>query len=112
MKTPLSRLATSVGFSWLLLSTAIARPVTSADLSGKTICWDDGTKETYQPGGKTSQTFWGEGTWRVTSVGVEKRGKIYMNIWAVQILGDGTLTAAADFSGVGVYRTGHYCNKP
>jgi hypothetical protein len=112
MKTPLAQLAASVGFSWLLLSTAIARPVTNADLSGKTICWSDGTIKTYHPGGKTSQTFYGEGTWRVTSVGVEVSTKSFVNIFDIQILDDGTLTSAADFTGHVYHNTGHYCNKP
>src|SRR5271169_6331479 len=100
MKTPLSRLATSVGFSWLLLSTAMARPVTTADLSGKTICWGNGNGSiTYHPGGKSSGTFWGEGTWRVTSVGVETSTKYFKNIFNLQILDDGTLTSDANFGG-------------
>jgi hypothetical protein len=111
MKTPLS-LATSVGFSLLLLSTAIARPVTTADLSGKTICWDGGFVKTFYPGGKSSETGYGEGTWRVTSAGVEMSTKSFKNIFDVQILDDGTLTSDTDFGGRNYHGTGHYCNKP
>ena len=50
---------------------ALARPVTVADLSGKSICWNDGDKQTYSPGGKFSSTRWGEGTWRMTAHGVQ-----------------------------------------
>jgi hypothetical protein len=50
---------------------AFARPVTAADLSGKSICWNDGDRQTYSPGGKFSSTRWGEGTWRVTAHGVQ-----------------------------------------
>jgi hypothetical protein len=50
---------------------ALARPVTVADLSGKTICWNDGDKQSYSPGGKFSSTRWGNGTWRVTAHGVQ-----------------------------------------
>jgi hypothetical protein len=50
---------------------ALARPVTTADLSGKTICWNDGDRQTYSPGGKFSSTRWGTGTWRVTANGVQ-----------------------------------------
>ena len=50
---------------------ALARPVTAADLSGKSICWNDGDKQSYSPDGKFSSTRWGEGTWRVTGHGVQ-----------------------------------------
>jgi hypothetical protein len=50
---------------------AFARPVAAADLSGKSICWNNGDKQTYSPGGKFTSTRWGEGTWRVTAHGVQ-----------------------------------------
>jgi hypothetical protein len=50
---------------------AHARPVTGGDLSGKAICWNDGDKQSYLPGGKFSSTRWGKGTWRVTAHGVQ-----------------------------------------
>jgi hypothetical protein len=50
---------------------ALARPVTAADLSGRKICWNDGDKQSYLPGGKFSSTRWGKGTWRVTAHGVQ-----------------------------------------
>ena len=112
MKTPVSQLATSVGFSLLLFSTAIARPVTTADLSGKTICWSGGLIKTFYPGGKSSETTYGEGTWRVTSVGVEMSTKYFTNIYDVQILDDGTLTSHANFGGQDYQGTGHFCKKP
>ena len=50
---------------------AFARPVIAADLAGRSICWQDGDKQTYSPDGKFSSTRWGEGTWRVTAHGVQ-----------------------------------------
>jgi hypothetical protein len=52
-------------------SHAFARPVTAADLSGKSICWNDGDRQTYSSGGKFSSTRWGDGTWRVTAHGIQ-----------------------------------------
>jgi hypothetical protein len=112
MKTPLSQLAISFGLSLLLLSTAIARPVTTADLSGKTICWSSGLAKTFYPGGKSSETTYGEGTWRVTPAGVQMSTKYSTNIYDVQILDDGSLTSDADFGGRDYHGEGHFCKKP
>jgi hypothetical protein len=80
MRKPLSAVAITVGFSLLLLSPAIARPVTSADLSGKKICWNTGDVENYYAGGKYSSPSWGDGTWVVTAAGVEIKSTVWS--WA------------------------------
>jgi hypothetical protein len=112
MKTPLSLLATSVGLLSLSFSNATARPATSADLSGKTICWSDGNISTFYPGGKTAGKLFGEGTWRVTSVGVEFSTKYFMNIYDVEVLSDGSISSDADYGGRVYHFEGHYCKKP
>ena len=102
-------LATGAGFSVLLLSTAIARPVTTADLLGKKICWANGNTVTYLPGGKQISTMGGEGTWRVTAIGVEVKTQAFSNIFDDQILPDGTYTSDTDFGGQTFHNTGHVC---
>jgi hypothetical protein len=58
-------------FSSLWLSgPATARPVTAADLTAKKICWSNGDKETYLPGGKYVSTAYGPGSWQLISAGV------------------------------------------
>lgn len=103
-------IAVGLGFSFLLLSTAIARQVTTADLSGKKICWNDGGVETYYAGGKYSGSGYGDGTWAVTAAGVEVRAKT--GSWAADIekLADGTFSSAVVPYGGQTWRfTGQYC---
>jgi len=117
MGTPLAVVALSLGFSFLLLSPAIARPVTSADLSGKKICWNDGDVQTYYAGGKYSSTGEGNGTWAVTGAGFEVKAQ--NATWAADIerLADGTFTSdiagpgwsATAAPGSSQHYTGHYC---
>jgi hypothetical protein len=102
-------LAIVAGFSFLLLPSAVARPVTTADLSGKTICWANGNVVTYLPGGKQISTMGGEGTWRVTAIGVEVITQAYSNIFDDQILPDGTYASDTDFGGKTFHNTGHIC---
>ena len=47
-----------------------ARPVTTADLSGKMICWSGGVIQTFAADGKTGNTKYGTGTWSVGANGV------------------------------------------
>jgi hypothetical protein len=115
MKKALSRLAAGVGLSVLLLTIAMARPVTTADLSGKTICWS-GTMSgddfaTYLPGGKIVSGKFGEGTWQVTEAGVIIIHK-YNFVADMQILPDGTITSATEGWGRTFLQRGHYCKAP
>jgi hypothetical protein len=83
------------------LSPATASMVTTADLSGKTICWDEGWKDTYAPGGKLHSTRYGEGTWSATANGVEILAQSWPGLKTIEKLPDGTFkftaTAAAGF---------------
>ena len=45
-------LLVSFGLLSLLSSTALARPASISDFTGKTICWNDGDKSTSLPDGK------------------------------------------------------------
>ena len=52
-----------------LSSTALAKPLTKADIEGKKICWGDDFKIFY-PGGKVYNNKVGEGTWSIDKAGV------------------------------------------
>jgi hypothetical protein len=43
--------------------TALATPVTAADLQGKKICWSDGGTPTYGENGAYDERGFGHGTW-------------------------------------------------
>ena len=90
---------------------AFARPVTAADLSGKSICWNDGDKQSYLPGGKFSSTRWGKGTWRVTAHGVQIHSHPGGNGLADIRLRHGTfsLTTLNNRNGHREAATGKYC---
>ena len=85
---------------------AIARPVTAADLSGRSVCWSNGDKETYSPGGKYRSSAYGPGAWQFISAGVVAV-QAQSTQWssAIEKLPDGSLHATAS-SG---QWTGRYC---
>ena len=109
MRTPLSPLAVSLGAALLALSPAMATPVTHADLSGKTFCWNDGGTETYRADGKYSSSNDGEGTWFVTEKGVQISTNQITGLADMQKLPDGTFTATWLVDGKPQTWTGHYC---
>jgi hypothetical protein len=90
---------------------AHARPVTAGDLSGKAICWNDGDKQSYLPGGKFSSTRWGKGTWRVTANGVQIHSHPGGNALADIRLKNGTfsLTTLSNLNGLRQTSWGKYC---
>jgi hypothetical protein len=91
---------------------AHARPVTAADLSGKAICWNDGDKQLYLPGGKFSSTRWGKGTWRVTAHGVQIHSHPGGNALSDIRLKHGTfsLTTLSNLNGQRQTAWGKYCH--
>jgi hypothetical protein len=65
------------------------RPITTADLSGKTFCWDDGGRVTYGANGKLSSNFGvHDRPWSVPEPGVFKGGRGYDQM---EVLPDGRL---------------------
>jgi hypothetical protein len=52
-----------------LPSSALAKPLTRADIEGKKMCWGDDFKIFY-PGGKVYNNKVGEGTWSIDKAGV------------------------------------------
>ena len=90
------------------VSAAQASPVTAADLSGKKICWDNGSASSYGPGGKYSNNLTGEGTWSVTGKGLHVHTDRYDYVVTVDKQPGGTFLAVA--VGTALKTTGKYCN--
>jgi hypothetical protein len=107
MQKYLSPLGAASVLSLALSYPAFAAPMTSVDLSGKTICWDNGSASTYGHGGKYSNTLIGEGTWSITADGVQIHTALYSYVANVQKLPDGTFHAVV--VGRGIESTGKYC---
>jgi hypothetical protein len=107
MRKYVSPLYTACVLSLAFLSPAFAAAVTSADLSGRTICWDNGSQSTYGRGGKYSNNLVGEGTWSVTGGGVQIHTDLYSYVADVQKLPDGTFHAVV--MGRGIETAGKYC---
>jgi hypothetical protein len=99
----LSSIGSAVAISLVFTASAFPAPVTTADLSGKKICWDYGLISTFFPGGKYYANMAGNGAWRVTSVGVEIRAEHYNGIYDIDQQPDGTLKSATKYS------SGRYC---
>ena len=107
MQKLLSLLGAAVLLSLAFLAPASAAPVTAADLSGKKICWNNGSASVYGRGGKYSNNLSGEGTWSVTGAGVHVHTDRYDYMAAVQKLPDGSFQAV--IIGAGIKSTGTYC---
>jgi hypothetical protein len=103
MRFHLTTIASTVAIFVIVTAEALAAPATTADLSGKKICWDNGNVGTYSAGGKYSSTMVGTGTWRVTSVGIELHTQGYSGYQDVDKRPDGTFNSALEHGG------GHYC---
>ena len=74
---------------------AEARPVTTKDLTGLTICYSDGEKPTYLRGGKYENNMVGNGTWSVTSVGVQIHAEHFTRLIDFEIQPDRTISIPA-----------------
>jgi hypothetical protein len=90
-----------------VLSAALAATVTAGDLSGKKICWNNGSVSAYGRGGKYSNNLSGDGTWAVTGHGLHVHTDRYDYVANVQKLPDGTFNAV--IIGTDVKTTGKYC---
>jgi len=90
-----------------VVTAAPAAPVNSADLSGKRICWDNGSISSYGPGGKYSNNMSGDGTWSLTAHGLHIHTDHYDYVANVQKLPDGTFHA--EVAGASIKTNGKYC---
>lgn len=105
--------AASVAISVVFTIPVLAESVTMTDLSGKSICWDNGHfgKSTFMSNGKYTDTI-KSGTWTITANGVEIKSTQGNYVLLVNKLPDGTLTAfkAPPAGGPnGMSASGRYC---
>jgi hypothetical protein len=85
--------------------------VTSADLSGKKICWSSGIISTYGAGGKFSSNRSGEGTWSVTAAGVEVNASNGSGHSNIEKMPDGSFKATyVNKKGLEIPTFGKVCN--
>jgi len=108
-RTPFLFVAASLAVSLASVSSAMASPVTSADLSGKKFCWNDGGTENYHADGKYFSTHDGTGTWVVTPAGVQISTNQISGLAQMQRLPDGAFTSTWIVNGKPKTWTGHYC---
>ncbi len=83
------------GLSLALVGQAMAKPATTKDLAGRTICYNNGEKATYLRGGKYVNNKIGNGTWSVTSVGVQLNAERFTGLVDFEIQPDGTIALPA-----------------
>jgi hypothetical protein len=74
------------------LTCALGKPVTTADLAGRTICYNNGEKATYYSDGRYENNVIGNGTWSVTSTGVDLETDSLKAIIAIEIMADGIVS--------------------
>jgi hypothetical protein len=91
MRNRTSTLGLAFALSLGFVCCAVARPVTTEDLAGRTFCWDNGETSTYLPGGKYENSLHGSGAWKVTSKGLE----INSVLFRVEMRDDGTIFDAS-----------------
>ncbi len=102
MRAKFSLIAIGLSMSFCLHSSAFASPVTAKDLSGRKICWDYGNVSTFGPGGKYSSPLVGDGTWSVTSIGIQIATPHFTGIMDIDKQPDGTFTSRLE-KGSGKY---------
>jgi hypothetical protein len=107
MQGHLFTLTAAATLSVVFVSAALAAPVSSADLSGRSICWDNGSASSYGAGGAYSNSMSGHGTWSMSGGGVHIHTDRYDYVASVQKLPDGTFHAVVPVAGINA--NGKYC---
>jgi hypothetical protein len=87
-----SRFLVAAVTSVAYVSLATAKPVTTADLAGRTICYNNGEKATYLRGGKYVNSKFGNGTWAVTAAGVQLHAGDFSGIFDFEVQPDRTIS--------------------
>ena len=103
MLSYLSPIGSAVAIFLVFTPPASAAQATTADLSGKKICWENGLVSTYFPGGKYYSTIAGNGTWRVTSIGIEVHAEHWSGYFDADKKPDGTFYSGTERA------NGKYC---
>ena len=95
MRKCLSPLGLAFGLSLAFVSCALARPVVTKDLAGRTICYNNGEKAKYSRDGKYDSTSIGKGTWTVTSAGVQLHAEKFSGLLDFEIQPDKSISIPA-----------------
>jgi hypothetical protein len=94
MRMHLPPFGSALPFLLAFVCCAVARPATTKDLAGRTVCWDNGETSAFLPGGKYVNSRHGSGDWKVTSAGLEIHSDTLGGIFRVEIQEDGTILDA------------------
>jgi hypothetical protein len=100
-------LSAATVLSFAFCSGAPAAAVSATDLSGKKICWDNGSASSYGSGGHYSNNVSGEGTWAMTAGGVAIHTERYDYVAVMQKLPNGSFRA--EIAAAGMTLNGKYC---
>jgi hypothetical protein len=95
MRKHLSPFGLAFALSLAFVCCAMARPVTTKDLAGRTICYNNGERATYFRDGKYESSSIGKGTWTVTSVGVQLHAEHFSGNLDFEIQPDKSISIAA-----------------
>jgi hypothetical protein len=101
--------AVTLGAVLAASATALASPVTDADLRGKTICWSyGGTRNTYRKDGSFDSTLLGHGTWSLFGDRLTEHGDHGVYSFTIDKDG-GNFHMLGRFVQTWVEVWGHYC---
>ncbi len=89
-------------FPFVWQSAAVTSPISAKDLRGRKICWDYGNISTFGAGGKYSSPMAGQGTWSVTSIGIQINTPSFTGVMDIDKQPDGTFRSALE-KGSGKY---------
>src|SRR5271155_2140059 len=95
-----------------LATNALARQVTEADLSGKTVCMSNGDRNTFGAGGHLSSNRFGSGTWAITTGGVQINAQYKVGYLPISRRSNGTfrIHVPEGAQELPYVVTGRYCN--
>jgi hypothetical protein len=94
MRNRTSTLVLAFALSLSFVCYAVARPATTKDLAGLTICWENGETSAFLPDGIYKNNLHGTGTWKMTSNGLEIHSETFGGMFQVEMREDGTILDA------------------
>jgi hypothetical protein len=94
-----------------LYSAALAAPVTSADLSGRTICMSNGDRNTFYASGRIASNRFGRGTWAMAPGGVQINAQYKVGLLPLTRRQNGTFLINYTYARLSspAVVTGRYC---
>jgi hypothetical protein len=93
----------------LVAHSALADPVTRADLAGKKICWSDGGTPTYGKNGVYDEKGFGHGNWKLAGDRITVVAG-HGEYTGTMIKENGTFHLVGKINGNDLDATGKYCN--